>query len=155
MEIKETLHAIDDRGTFTNIEMPFEVKRAYIIENNKQGVVRAWHGHDTEKKAFIALSGNWKVCTAKMEVKPLGIDPISENPQSWNRELKDCKEFYLGETKKQILVVEEGMANGLMNITREGKLLVLSSKILEEAIKDDYRFKWDYFGDYIWTIKNR
>lgn len=49
--------AVDDRGTvsFVNDFNFADVKRFYIVENHKQGFVRAWHAHRNESKYVMVV----------------------------------------------------------------------------------------------------
>ena len=141
-------HFVDDRGEFLNIDFPFEIKRVYFIKNNRQGVVRAFHGHEHEKKVLVALSGAWKVIVSDL-VRPQKSDRVIDY------ELNMPQTFNLNGEKKQMLVIQEGKANGFVNLSEEGTMMVLSSSTVEESREDDIRFPWDYFGKEMWGINYR
>jgi dTDP-4-dehydrorhamnose 3,5-epimerase len=134
---------IDDRGIlqYLNSLEGFVVKRMYVICNHKKEYIRAWHGHKKEEKIFIPISGSFLI----------GAVPIDdfENPNSRISPIKKILSDHLMEGFK----IPAGYANGIMNLTENAKLLVLSNSTLEESKEDDYRFDWDVWD--IWKITNR
>ena len=56
---------VDARGQLKYMEKfpRNEIKRFYIISNNKQDFVRAWHGHKKEGKYVFALNGDFLIET--------------------------------------------------------------------------------------------
>lgn len=70
MELSNTIKfisggtAIDDRGKlqFINDLSLVGFKRFYLVQNHKQGFIRAWHGHKLEAKAVVVVRGpHWYV----------------------------------------------------------------------------------------------
>lgn len=132
----EGFNYVDDRGILSGcnaIDMS-QLKRFYVIENHESRFVRAWHGHRFETKVFYCLSGAFLIGTVKIE--------DFKKPDSKSK----AKLFTLSSIRPQILVVPGGYANGLMNLTEDSKLMVISDRSLEESAKDDYRYKFDYWN---------
>jgi len=135
--------AYDDRGSlsFLNNFQSFTLKRFYFIENYQQGFVRAWHGHQKESKFFICVSGAFKLAAVKLS------DP--KNPDK-NADLI-CQ--VLDSRQPRYFFVPAGYANGLMSLTENAKLLVLSDQFLEDAKDDDFRFPYDFWNP--WYVEPR
>ena len=134
---------VDDRGAlnFVNDFSLQGFKRSYTVQNHRQGFIRAWHGHLKEAKAFTVVCGSVLACAVRM------TDAISPSKQ------EEVKKFTLSSTTPSTLIIPAGYANGFMNLTRDAVLLVFSSSTLEESLKDDYRFEFDYWNP--WTIEHR
>lgn len=135
--------AIDDRGevSFVN-DFDFKnVKRFYMIENHKQGFIRAWHGHKKESKYFTVVKGTVLICGVEVN--------------DWQKPSKDLKihRFILSEKKPSILYLPKGYANGFMSLTEDAKLMVFSTSKLEDSLNDDIRFDSHYWNP--WKIKER
>lgn len=135
--------AVDDRGilTFAN-DFSFEgVRRFYMIANHSQNFVRAWHGHKNEAKYMMAVSGSFVVGAVKVD--------------NWESPSKDLevKRFVLSASKPTILYIPAGFANGLMNLTEDGKLMVYTTSSLEESKGDDFRYDARYWD--IWEVAER
>ena len=134
---------IDGRGTlsFAN-EYNFEgIKRFYMIQNHQQGFVRAWHGHKIESKVFFCVDGTFRI----------GLVPLPDRDKD-DSQLVEPQYFFLDSRKPQLLLVPAGYANGTQNLSQLGTLMVFSNKSLAESKSDDYRFPYDYWGD--WTIES-
>jgi dTDP-4-dehydrorhamnose 3,5-epimerase len=131
--------AFDDRGSvrFVNDFNFAGVKRFYMIENYRQGFVRAWHGHKKEAKYVLAVQGSALVGAVKVD--------------NWDKPSKDLKpeKFVLSADKPSVLFIPAGYANGLMSLTQDAKLIFFSTSSLEESKGDDFRFHarhWDIWG---------
>jgi dTDP-4-dehydrorhamnose 3,5-epimerase-like enzyme len=135
--------AVDDRGSvsFVNDFKFSGVKRFYMIENHRQGFIRAWHGHRNEGKYFFVVKGSALVCGVQVD--------------HWEAPSKDLKvhRFVLSETQPSILFLPSGYANGSMSLTRDAKILVLSTSTLQESLADDFRFDAHYWNP--WIIEER
>jgi len=127
---------VDDRGivSFVNGLNLAKWKRFYFVENHKIGFVRAWHGHKFESKLIIPVNGIVQVSAVAIE--------NWENP---NKNLKPENHF-LSSSKPVAMYIPGGYANGFKSLTENSKLLIFSSSSLDESIKDDYRFQWDYWN---------
>ena len=138
-EFIESNYFLDDRGylQFANDFSLDEFKRFYVVENHRANFVRAWHGHKKEAKAFLCLSGEFKLGL---------VNPVDmENPDS----SAVPEIFYLGERKPGILLVPGGYANGIQNLKEGSRLMVFSSSTVEESKNDDFRIEWDFWD--IWN----
>lgn len=136
--------AIDDRGklSFVN-DFDFErVKRFYMVENHKQGFIRAWHGHRKEAKYIYVVSGSALI----------GIVPIIDDSNDITY-LKAAERYVLSADKPQILYVPPGYANGAMTLTDDAKIMYFSSTAMGEFEDDDIRFSHDQWN--IWDIHQR
>lgn len=134
---------IDDRGavSFVN-EFDFAgVKRFYMVENHKQGFIRAWHGHKKEAKYVSVVSGSAIVAAVKVD--------------NWENPSKNLpvERYVLSARNPQILFIPAGYANGFMSLTEDAKLIFYSTSTLEESKGDDIRFEsrlWD-----AWSVVER
>lgn len=135
--------AVDDRGrlTFAN-DFGFKgVKRFYMIQNNQQNFVRAWHGHKKEAKYLMVISGSFVVGAVQID--------------DWDNPSQDLevKRFVLSAAKPSLLYIPSGYANGLMNLENDSRIMVYSTSSLEESKGDDFRFDsrhWD-----VWKVAER
>ncbi len=135
--------AVDDRGavSFVN-EFDFNgVKRFYVVENHKQGFIRAWHGHKIEAKYVSVVKGSAVIAAVKID--------------NWDKPSKDLevKRFVLSEKNPSILFIPSGYANGFMSLTEDTKLIFYSTSSLEDSKEDDYRFESRYWDP--WNIEER
>ncbi len=135
--------AIDDRGrlAFVNGFEPKDIKRFYVVGNHQAGFVRAWHGHKLEAKFFFVVSGSLLVGAVKVD--------------DWDQPSRDLpvKRYVLSADKPSILYVPAGMANGLMSLTADMRVLVLSTTTLDQSLGDDYRFDARYWD--CWHVVER
>lgn len=124
----------DERGKlFFNNEFDLSsIKRMYFIENKASTIIRGWQGHQIEKRWFIAVKGNFKICVVKID--------NWDNPSDFLK----VEEFYLDSDSFKILYVEEGSATSIQSLKEESKLLCFSDYTLGE-VDDNYKFhseKW-------------
>jgi dTDP-4-dehydrorhamnose 3,5-epimerase-like enzyme len=136
---KETIKRFcDDRGNFSNIDFNGqEAKRAYVITNNQQGVIRAFHGHKNEAKAFYVTKGAFMFNFHSMD--------------------SEDKEYHvvLDEHTPSYIFCPAGWYNGFVSLTNDAQLVVLSSSSMDESRNDDYRLDPMVYGEDIWQIVNR
>lgn len=120
----------DYRGqiSFVNELDMSEVARFYMIYHSDASVIRAWHAHQTEKKWFYAVKGSFTTAFVKID--------------NWENPSLDLKPevFHLTDKKSSILCIPEGYANGIKAEEPDSILMVLSNKILSEAVKDSWRY---------------
>ena len=135
--------AIDDRGVlaFVNGFDPagVGVRRIYLTSNHRAGMVRAWHGHQRERKWVMAVGGSALVCTV----------PISPVPGL----AEEVDRFVLSASQPTVLAIPPGYANGWMSLTHDARLLWFSSATVEESREDDVRWPARYWNP--WTVKER
>lgn len=128
--------AIDDRGflTFFNSLSDFDIKRFYIINNNQDNFIRAWHAHKNESKIFLCLDGSLQISLVKLD--------------SFKKPSKNLKieNFFLEKSLNKILFIPGGYANGIKFFNYFSRVLVFSSSTLDESLNDDFRFKYDYWN---------
>ncbi len=140
--------AVDDRGTLSFVNsFDFSlfrgagVKRFYLVENHKSGLVRAWHAHKREQKAVTVVSGAAIAAAVKIDnwQQP---DPSAE-----------IHRYVISASRPAVLFIPAGYANGFCTLTEDTKLLWLSSSTVEESKTDDYRFPARYWNP--WKVEER
>ena len=135
--------AVDDRGvvSFVN-DFNFKgVRRFYIVENHKQGFVRAWHAHKNEGKYVMVVKGSALIGAVKID--------------NWDQPSKsqEVKRFVLSEKNPSVLFIPKGYANGFMSLSNDLKIMYLSTSSLEESMGDDYRYDSRYWNP--WKVEER
>jgi len=133
---KKYIH-IDDRGSIkqlTDDGVPFKIKRIYLVKPLK-GIVRAFHGHKKEYKAFYVLKGVVKFNVVDIETDRLVYSKTLSNNET--------------------LYVPPGLYNGFVALTDNAEILGFSSFTVEESKKDDFRKPFDFIGKDIWESKSR
>jgi dTDP-4-dehydrorhamnose 3,5-epimerase len=135
--------AVDDRGklNFINDLTLAGFKRFYLVQNHRQGFIRAWHGHKLEGKAVVAIQGSALVCGVKVD--------------DWDTPSKDLpvSRQVLSSEKFGALWIPPGFANGFMSLSRDCILMFLSTSSLEESAGDDIRFPSRHWNP--WDIEER
>ncbi len=135
--------AVDDRGTvsFVNDFNFQDVKRFYMVENHKQGFIRAWHAHKNEGKYVLVLKGSAIVAAVEID--------------NWDNPSKNLlvSRFVLSEKNPSILFIPKGHANGFLSLSEDLKIMFMSTSTLEDSLKDDYRFEAHYWNP--WEIEER
>lgn len=123
--------SVDDRGsvTFINDFNFSDVKRFYVVENHRNGFIRAWHGHQKEGKYVFVVKG-----TALIGA----VDINSEDP----------KKFVLSDRSPKILYIPPGYANGFKTLEEDTRIIFYSTSTLQESLGDDIRFPFDRWN--IW-----
>ncbi len=124
----------DQRGTvsFNNMLDLSSVKRMYVIENADTEVCRAWQGHKTESRWFVATGGVF-------EIRIVAIDDFN-NPSDH----LEIRSFILNSRSMDSLHIGKGYASSIQALEPKSKLAVFSDHYLDE-VKDDYKFdarKW-------------
>lgn len=129
---------LDQRGSirFVN-EFHFEgVKRFYSINHPDPGVIRAWQGHQLEKKYFYPLAGRFVVAWVK-------IDDFNAPSKSLIPEY-----HILSAQNSEILSVPKGYANGLKALEPNSELMVFSNLDLNDSVKENIRYPADWWLDW-------
>lgn len=111
-----------------------KVKRFYLVEVKKSGVIRAWHGHKREEKYAFLVSGK----------ALLGVVKI-DNFRNPSKKAKVYK-FELSSESPCIVYIPPGYANGFKSLGNGTKLVFFSTSTLSESEDDDVRFKSDYWS---------
>lgn len=135
--------SVDDRGSlkFINDFSLASFKRFYVVENHRQGFIRAWHGHKHEAKAVVCLQGSAVVAGVKIN--------------DWSNPSRDLpiERFVLSSAKPGALFIPAGYANGFMSLSADTILLFFSSSTLAESAADDIRFDAKQWN--AWAIEER
>jgi dTDP-4-dehydrorhamnose 3,5-epimerase-like enzyme len=126
----------DDRGFFTAINFEPDSKRAYLIQNHKAGIVRAFHGHERESKTLYVIRGSFKVICINMATG-------------------DWKKFTINERSNNMIKIPAKAYNGFVSLTDDSELLVVSSSTFEESKGDDIRLPYDILGKQVWEVEHR
>ena len=128
----------DNRGTmrFVNaFDFP-DVKRFYFIKHPDTAVVRAWQGHQFEKKYFYPITGSFIVAWVK-------IDDF-ENPSD-----DLIPEYHiLSANNSEIISVPKGYANGLKALEPNSELMVFSDLDVENSVREKIRFPSEMWLDW-------
>lgn len=120
----------DHRGLISSLNsFHFDgVRRTYIIHHPDTSIVRGWHAHQHERKWFYCIKGKFSVALVKID--------NWENPS----ENLVPEIYHLSEDKSQLVCVPEGYANCLKAHVPDSVMMVLSDKILEDALSDSWRY---------------
>ncbi|GGW40841.1 dTDP-4-dehydrorhamnose 3,5-epimerase family protein [Arenibacter certesii] len=118
----------DNRGKmkFFNAFDMSPIVRFYEIAPSSIDIIRAWQGHNLEKKWFYCHSGSFVI-------NIVSIADHSATDFSPER-------YELSADTPLVLEVPEGNATGFKAILPHSKLMVFSDFTLEESAKDDIRF---------------
>ena len=124
-----TLHTISDpRGNLTvaeeNIELPFDLKRAYWIYEVPQGGSRGGHAHKRLQQVLVAVSGSFTVT----------LDNGTET------------KTYLLDNPAEGLLIDTEIWRTLDDFSAGAVCMVLASELYEP---DDYLYEYDDFLKYI------
>lgn len=135
--------AIDDRGQiqFCNRLDLKKMRRFYIVSNHSPQFVRAWHGHKKEAKYVFVASGSAIVAAVKID--------------NWDHPDRraNVHRYVLSEKKPGILKIPAGYANGFKTLEEGTKIIIFSTRTLEESLGDDYRFEANYWNP--WNVEPR
>ncbi|MBI2482796.1 dTDP-4-dehydrorhamnose 3,5-epimerase family protein [Candidatus Uhrbacteria bacterium] len=136
--------AVDDRGEvgFVNDFTFAGVKRFYMLQNHRQGFIRAWHAHRYEAKYVLVLEGSALIGA----VKVVG---------DWDAPAKETPVYrrVMSAKKPAVLYIPPGYANGAMSLTQDAKVMYLSTASMEETKNDDVRYESRYWD--IWNVEER
>jgi dTDP-4-dehydrorhamnose 3,5-epimerase-like enzyme len=134
----ELQYHVDDRGFLAQLYGDYqfpEVKRIYLVGNHSKNVIRGFHRHNEEWKAYFVARGTVKFVL------------INERKEAVSRTLSD--------RKPSVLVVPPKCSHGWISLTEETLIVGLSNKTLDESLKDDFREDPFAFGKEIWETKAR
>ncbi len=135
--------SFDNRGSlsFINDLNLKDIKRYYLVKNYKSQMIRAWHAHKNEFKIIICIKGSFQVSAVRVT-----------NFKNPSKEMK-VYNFFINENKSECVFIPKKFANGLMSLEDKSELIIFSNVLLDKSLKDDYRFKYDYWNP--WIILNR
>jgi len=135
---------IDDRGFLSQIlpegDEHFRIKRIYSTGNFSMGVIRGFHKHKKEKKAFFVTSGATKF---------VAVDDRKESPT-----YKEINTFILSTLNPTVLTIPTGVYTGWISLQDGTVILGISSEPFDKENPDDERIDPFAFGD-VWKVKNR
>jgi dTDP-4-dehydrorhamnose 3,5-epimerase len=135
---------IDDRGFLSQIlpegDPEFTIKRIYSTGNFSQGIIRGFHKHKREVKAFFVPSG---------AAKFVAVDDRKDSPT-----YKDINTFILSTLNPSVLVIPTGVYTGWMSLVDNTVVLGISSEPFDKNNPDDERLDPFAFGD-VWKVKDR
>ncbi len=121
---------IDHRGQISSLNhFRFDgVKRVYFIHHGDTNFVRGWHGHQFERKWFYCVKGAFTLALVQ--------------PNDWNNPSPDLEAqiFDLSADNSQIVCVPAGYASSIRAKVTGSALMVLSDKLLEDALGDSWRY---------------
>lgn len=125
----------DKRGSmrFVNDFKFGDVKRFYFIKHPDTDIVRAWQGHQVERKYFYPIYGSFVVAWVK-------IDNF-DNPS------QDLKPEYhiLSDENSEIISIPKGYANGLKALESNSEIMIFSDMNLEESVNEKIRYPADWW----------
>jgi len=135
---------IDDRGFLSQIlpegDEHFQIKRIYSTGNFSMGVIRGFHKHKKEKKAFFVTSG---------AAKFVAVDDRKESPT-----YKEINTFILSTLNLTVLTIPTGVYTGWISLQDGTVILGISTEPFDKENPDDERIDPFAFGD-VWKVKNR
>ena len=128
----------DHRGQISSLNsFHFDgVRRSYIIHHPDSSVIRGWHAHQHERKWFYCIKGDFSVALVKVD--------------DWDSPSPDLipEIYHLSEKDSRLICVPAGYANCLKAWISDSIMLVLSDKILEEALEDSWRYEASMWIDW-------
>lgn len=129
----------DDRGLmrFVNDFRLDNVKRFYLIKHPDPSVIRAWQGHQYEKKYFYPISGTFVVAWVKIDdFKRPDLNLI-------------CDYHILSAKNSEIIMLPKGYANGIKALEANSELMIFSDMSLKESVNEkiSYPSKWWFDWD--------
>ena len=128
----------DNRGLISSLNsFHFEnVRRCYFIHHPDESVVRGWHAHQFERKWFYCVKGFFSVALVRID------DWHNPNPGLIP------EVFHLSENDSRLVCVPMGYANCLKAHVKDSVMMVLSDKILDEAVGDSWRYDKNMWIDW-------
>ena len=145
-DVKDTqvMSFIDDRGFLSQIlpegNESFSIKRLYSTGNFSKGIIRGFHKHKRERKAFFVPIGS-----AKFVV----IDDRKDSP-TYN----EINTFILSTLKPTVLSIPTGVFTGWMSLEDNTVVLGISSETFDKEKPDDERLDPYAYGD-VWKVVDR
>jgi len=129
---------VDERGCmrFVNDFRFDDVKRFYFIKHPDTAIIRAWQGHQFEKKYFYPVSGSFIVAWVKIDnfYKPSN-DLIPEY-------------HILSAENSEIVMIPKGYANGIKPLEPDSEVMIFSEMELEESVREEIRYNSELWFDW-------
>jgi len=133
----------DDRGLLSYVEnITMTIERFYIVQNYKEGFIRAWHGHKKETKTAYVVTGAALFYAIEMNEETM---PLNKVPLKW----------VLDERTQGILIIPPKYYHGFKTLTADTKVMFFSNMSSRDSVGDDFRLEWDFFGRTLWEEKYR
>lgn len=128
----------DERGRISSLNnFHFDgVRRSYFITHPDKSVIRGWHGHQFERKWFYCVKGAFTLALVRVD-----------NWESPSADLP-AEIFELSESESRLVCVPGGYANCLKASEDGSVMIVLSDKILSEALEDSWRYDKNMWVDW-------
>ena len=125
----------DNRGNirFVNDFQFDDVRRFYFIKHPNTFIIRAWQGHQFEKKYFYPISGSFIVAWVQID----NFDNPSKN-------LIPDYHILSAETS-EIISIPKGYANGLKAIEPNSEIMVLSNMDLKNSVNEKIRYPSEWW----------
>lgn len=135
---------VDDRGS---VYCPFDhngdgdvglIKRTYVVQNWKVGMIRAWHGHRKGWTGMHVIHGAAKLVAVPIEDEGTGLFAPGDSG--------DAVSVVLSDKNPGILWIPPGYFNGSITLVDNTKILVYSTLTFDEVKQDDVRGEvshWD------------
>lgn len=144
---------VDDRGS---VYCPFDengdgdvglVKRTYVVQNWKAGMIRAWHGHKKGWTGLHVIHGAAKVVAA----------PINDDGEAMTwAGVDNLTSVVLSDKNPGILWVPPGYFNGSVSLVDNTKILVYSTLTFNEVKEDDVRAEVSHYDKVnVFDVRNR
>lgn len=128
----------DHRGImrFVNDANIKDVLRFYFIKHPDVQFVRAWQGHQFERKYFYPISGSFVVAWVK-------IDNF-DNPS------KSLIPDYhiITANKSELIYIPKGYANGIKALQPDSELMIFSDMELKESVNEKIRYDPELWFDW-------
>lgn len=135
---------IDDRGFLSQIlpegDESFQIKRMYSTGNFSRGIIRGFHKHKREKKAFFVPTGSAKF---------VAVDDRKDSAT-----FKEINTFVLSTLNPSVLIVPTGVYTGWMSLEDGTVVIGISSEKFDKDNPDDERLDPYAYGD-VWKVKDR
>ena len=135
---------IDDRGFLSQIlpegDESFQIKRIYSTGNFSRGVIRGFHKHKRERKAFFVPTGSAKF---------VAVDDRKDSAT-----FKEINTFVLSTLNPSVLIVPTGVYTGWMSLEDGTVVIGISSEKFDKDNPDDERLDPYAYGD-VWKVKDR
>ena len=135
---------IDDRGFLSQIlpegDESFQIKRIYSTGNFSRGIIRGFHKHKREKKAFFVPTGSAKF---------VAVDDRKDSVT-----FKEINTFVLSTLNPSVLIVPTGVYTGWMSLEDGTVVIGISSEKFDKDNPDDERLDPYAYGD-VWKVKDR
>lgn len=135
---------IDDRGFLSQIlpegDESFQIKRIYSTGNFSRGVIRGFHKHTRERKAFFVPIGSAKF--------------VAVDDRKNSATFKEINTFVLSTLNPSVLTVPTGVYTGWMSLEDGTVVIGISSEKFDKNNPDDERLDPYAYGD-VWKVKDR